>query len=136
MFRALSTPLFRREQRMKRWFLSLVVASAALTPAATAQSIAGEWDAAMSTPGGVRNFKIVFQVSGDTLTGTVKRATGDVPLSGTIKGNVVKFSYTIDYNGNNLVLTMTATVDGDTMKGTVDFGGAAEDEFSAKRAPR
>ena len=119
---------------MKRLFLSLVVASTALTTTGAAQSIAGEWDASMNTPGGVRNFKIVFQVSGDTLTGTVKRPAGDVPLTGTIKGNVVKFSYTIDYNGNDLVLTMTATLDGDTMKGTVDFGGNGEDEFSAKRA--
>ena len=118
---------------MKRLLLSFVVATALITTAAAAQSIAGEWDAQMNTPGGVRNFKIVFQVSGDTLSGTVKRATGDVPLTGTIKGNLVKFSYTINYNDNLLVLTMTATVDGDTMKGTVDFGGAAEDEFSARR---
>lgn len=120
---------------MKRLFLSLIVATAALTTTVAAQSLAGEWDAAMNTPGGVRTFKIVFVVSGDTLSGTVKRAAGDVPLAGTIKGNVVTFSYTVNYNGNDLVLTMTAQVDGDTMKGTVDFGGAAEDEFSAKRAP-
>lgn len=121
---------------MKRFLLSLVVASATLGTAAAAQSIAGEWDAAMNTPGGVREFKIVFQVRGDTLSGTVKRATGDVPLTGTIKGNAVKFSYTVSYGGNDLVLTMTATVDGDTMKGTVDFAGAGQDEFSAKRAPK
>ena len=121
---------------MKRLFLSLVVATASMTTAAAAQSIAGAWDAAMNTPGGVRNFKIDFQVSGDTLTGIVHRAGGDLPLRGTIKGNAVKFSYTIKYNDSDLVLTMTVTVDGDTMKGTVDFGGAAEDEFSAKRVPK
>ena len=121
---------------MKRLFLSLVVATATMSTAAAAQSIAGSWDASMSTPGGVRKFTIEFQVSGDTLTGTVHRAAGDVPLRGTIKGNLVKFSYTINYNGNDLTLTMTATVDGDTMKGTVDFGGAAEDEFSATRVPQ
>lgn len=121
---------------MHRSLLSFVVAAASLSTAAAAPSVAGEWDAAINTPGGVRNFKIVFQVSGDTLTGTVKRDAGDVPLTGTIKGNLVKFSYTVNYNGNDLVLTMNATVDGDTMKGTVDFGGQAEDEFSARRAPR
>lgn len=119
---------------MKRLLLACVVAAVTLSPAAAAaQSIAGQWEAAMNTPGGVRNFKIDFQVSGDTVTGTVHRQAGDVPLRGTIKGNQLKFSYAIDYNGNDLVLTMTVTVDGDTMKGTVDFGGAAEDEFSAQR---
>jgi hypothetical protein len=120
---------------MKRLFLSLVVA-ATVTTAAAAQSIAGEWDATMNTPGGARTFKIDFKVSGDSLSGTVHRAAGDVPLNGTIKGNAVTFSYTVNYNGNDLVLTMTVTVDRDTMKGTVSFGGQAEDEFSAKRAPR
>lgn len=121
---------------MKRLFLSLVVAAATTTTALAAQSIAGTWDATMNTPGGVRNFKIDFQASGDTLSGTVHRATGDVPLHGTIKGNAVTFSYTITYNDNALVLTVTTTVDGDTMKGTISFGGQAEEEFSAKRAPK
>jgi dipeptidyl aminopeptidase/acylaminoacyl peptidase len=101
---------------------------------AVAPSIAGEWDASMNTPGGVRNFRIVFKVSGDTLTGTVKREAGDVPLFGTIKGNTVKFSYTVMYNSNALELTMTATLDGDSMKGTVDMGGVAQDDFWAKKA--
>lgn len=119
---------------MKRLFVSAVLAFCALTSAAAAQSIAGEWDAQMNTPGGVRTFKLVFTVSGDTLTGTVKRDAGDVPLVGTIKGNAVRFTYYVTYNGNPLALTMTATVDGDSMTGTVNMGGEAEDEFSAKRA--
>ena len=76
----------------------------------------------------------MVQVSGDTLTGTVKRPAGDVPLLGTIKGAAVRFSYTVEYNGNPLELTITATVTGDSMKGTVDFAGAGEDEFWATRA--
>jgi hypothetical protein len=121
---------------MKRFLLALTFASA-LTTSAAAQSIAGTWDAAMNTPGGVRNFKIDFQVSGDTLTGTVHRPNGEtVPLRGTVKGKAVTFSYTIKYNDSDLILTIATMVDGDTMKGTVDFGGAAQDEFSAKRAPQ
>ncbi|MBL8187613.1 MAG: hypothetical protein JNK38_06375, partial [Acidobacteria bacterium] len=49
-------------------------------------------------------------------------------------GNDIQFSYTVNYNGNDLVLTMSGKVDGDTIKGTVSFGGMAEDEWSAKRA--
>ena len=121
---------------MRSLFLAVIACAATFTGTATAQSIAGEWDAAMNTPGGVRNFKIEFQVKGDSVTGTVRRQAGDVPLVGTIKDNVVRFSYTVNYNGNALQLTMTATVTGDAMKGTVDFAGQAEDEFSAKRAKR
>lgn len=118
-----------------RTMLLAVLLGAWLRPAAaSAQSIAGEWDASINTPGGVREFKILFQVDGEKVTGTVKRPAGDVPLTGTIKGKELTFSYTIDYNGNALVLTMVASVDGDSMKGTVDFGGAAQDDFAAKRA--
>ncbi len=119
---------------MKRLILSAAMFGVALTTALSAQSITGEWDASINTPGGARSFKIVFQVNGDTLTGTVKREAGDVPLFGTVKEGAVRFSYTVNYNGNPLELTITATVAGDSMKGTVDFAGAAEDEFWAKRA--
>jgi hypothetical protein len=106
-----------------------------LTAPAAAQSIAGEWDAAMNTPGGVRPFKILFVVDGDKVTGTVKRTAGDVPLTGSLKGDTVGFSYTIDYNGNALVMTVIARVAGDSLKGIVDFGGNAQDEFWAARVP-
>ena len=118
---------------MRSLLLSAALGIAALPNVAGAQSIAGEWDAAFNTPGGVRNFKIVFVVAGETVSGTVKREAGDVPLAGSIKGNGVMFAYTVNYNGNDLLLTITATMTGDFLKGTVDFGGAAEDEFWAKR---
>jgi len=119
---------------MKFLLLSVLAGLLAFTPPTAAQSIAGEWEATLHTPGGIRTVKMIFEVHGDTVTGTVKRPTGDVSLTGTVKANAVKFSYTIDYNGNPLVLTVTATVTGDSMQGMVDFGGVAEDEFSAKRS--
>lgn len=118
---------------MRTLTLSLVASCLVLVPPVAAQSIAGDWDATLMTPGGARTVRMVFVVKGDTLTGTVKRPAGDVALKGTVKGTAVQFSYTIDYNGSDLVLTITATVNGDTMQGRVDFGGVADDEFSAKR---
>lgn len=119
---------------MRSLLLSIATGLSALTTTARAQSISGEWDATMNTPGGVRNFKIVFKANGDSVTGTVKRQAGDVPLTGTIKGDKLTFSYMITYNDSPMQVTMTTTVTGDSMKGTVDFGGMASDEFSAKRA--
>ena len=113
---------------------ALLLSPSATNPISQAAAIAGEWDAEMTTPGGVRSFKIVFQVEGEKLTGTVKRAAGDVPLTGTIKGDTVRFSYSVLYNDNALELTMVAVVSGDTMKGTVDFAGAGQYLFSARRA--
>ena len=50
-----------------------------------------------------------------------------------VAGDQVHFRYTIVYNDSPLTLTIVAKVSGDTMQGTVDFGGAAQDEYSAKR---
>ena len=120
---------------MKKFLLLAAFGFLALTQSAAAQSIAGEWDASMNTPGGLREFKILFKVDGEKLTGTVKRQAGDVPLEGTITGKNVEFSYTVIYGDNPLTLTISTTVEGDTMKGTVDFAGQAQDQFEAKRAP-
>lgn len=115
-------------------FVFALTSMIALSAFAQSASVAGEWDAAMNTPGGTRNFKIKFKVDGEKLTGEVGRDTGSLPLTGTIKGNDIQFSYTVKYNDNDLALTMTGKVDGDNIAGTVSFGGMAEDSWSAKRA--
>jgi hypothetical protein len=118
---------------MKRHLFAVLATFAALTTQTAAQSVAGEWDAAFNTPGGMRTFQLVFQVEGEQVTGTVKRQAGEVSLVGTVKGDTLSFSYTILYNENPLVLTITAKVRGDSLTGVVDFGGAAQEAFWAKR---
>ncbi|MBK8304204.1 MAG: hypothetical protein IPK98_12655 [Chloracidobacterium sp.] len=99
-------------------------------------SVAGEWDGAFNTPGGARPVKFIFKVDGEKLSGTAKRTSGDVPLTGTIKGNVITFAYTVNYNDNALTLSFGGTVTGDNMSGTVSFGESGEGaDWSAKRTP-
>ena len=127
---------------MKRLFNLLPVLAMLLTAsvAALAQTspAAGEWDIVMNTPGGARNMRATFKVEGETLTGELRREGGGGPgglaVKGTAKGQDVQFSYMVKYQDNDLEITMTGKVEGDTMKGTVSFGGFAEDEWSGKRA--
>ncbi len=117
---------------MKKLLLAVAMSLCAMTTAA-AQSITGDWDAMMNTPGGVRNFRIAFKQDGEKLTGTVKREQGDSPLTGTVTGTNVKFAYEIMYGGHPITMTMTAVVTGDEMKGQVDIASQMTDVFSAKR---
>jgi hypothetical protein len=103
--------------------------------ASAQESVAGEWDAVFNTPGGPQPLKLILKVDGEKLTGTAKRSRGDVPLTGTIKGEGITFSYTIEYNGNPVTLTFTGKVKGDSMSGSVSFNDSASDEWSAKRVP-
>ena len=124
---------------MKKVFLLAVLAIGFVLVGAGSMSaqkatVDGEWDASMNTPGGPRPFKLVFKVEGEKLAGTAKRQNGDVPVAGTVKGDDISFSYTIDYNGNAVTLSFTGKIKGDAISGTVFFNESASDEWSAKRA--
>lgn len=99
-------------------------------------SVAGEWNGEFNTPGGARPFKLVFEVDGEKLTGKAVRSSGDVPVTGTIKGDKIEFSYTINYGGNNLTMFFTGKVTGDSMGGNISFGGQADESWTAKRAAK
>jgi hypothetical protein len=118
---------------MKKFLLTLALSLIAVTTAA-AQNITGEWDASMNTPGGPRAFKVIFRQEGTALTGTVKRSAGDSPLTGTIDGSAVKFSYAIEYGGNPITMAVTAKLAGDEMTGDINIASQMNEAFTAKRA--
>jgi hypothetical protein len=109
-------------------------ASALAQSGTRSSNAAGDWEVALNTPGGVRNLKVTFKIDGEKLTGSIKGERGDLPIEGSAKGKEVKFSYTVKYMDTDLLITMTGDLEGDTIKGAVDFGGFAQDEWSAKRA--
>lgn len=119
---------------MKKLLSTLSVFALAMIAGVTAAAqspAAGDWAVALSTPGGVRNFTVALKIDGEALTGEIKE--NKTPLKGNAKGNDVQFTYVVNYNGNDLAITMTGKIDGDNIKGMASFGGMAEDEWSAKR---
>ncbi len=121
---------------MPRQLALSALAAVLLASPVPAQSVAGEWNATYDTPGGPRSFTVVLEVSGDSLTGVVKRPAGESPLSGRIAGDSVHFSYLITYGDNTLTIGISARVTGDAMSGVARFGFQAEAAFSARRAKR
>ncbi len=117
---------------MRKLLLSLAFSVVSVTTLA-AQSVTGDWDATMNTPGGARTFRVALKQDGEKLTGTVKRESGDVPLQGSVIGNTVKFAYSIAYGGNPITLTVTATRAGDDMTGQVDIASQVQESFTLKR---
>jgi hypothetical protein len=117
---------------MRKLLVSLAFSLLAVTTAA-AQSVSGDWDATMNTPGGARTFRVALKQDGEKLTGTVKRESGDVPLQGTVIGDTVKFAYSIAYGGNPITLTVTAKRAGDDMTGQVDIASQVQESFTMKR---
>jgi hypothetical protein len=109
---------------------------AAQSKAAQAKSIAGTWKATVTLPnGGGGAPTLTFAVKGDSVSGTVKRPSGEeFPLRGTIKGKDLTYSYSIPGDSQEILVTVKATVMGDSLSGTMDFGGRATGQLTAKRA--
>ena len=77
---------------------------------------------------------LTLKKDGDKLGGTLSGPQGDLPIGGTQKDAVVSLSFSAQGDGGALVIAMSGTQDGDTMRGTVDYGGRAQGEWSASRA--
>jgi len=114
----------------------LAVMFALVIPAAAADDakVAGEWKLTVESPNGTGTPTVTFKQDAGNLTGTYKGRLGELPLNGTIKGNDIKFSVKANIQGQDLQIDYTGEVDGDSMKGKVNFGGMAEGSFTGKRA--
>jgi len=93
----------------------------------------GTWDLTIETPQGSRTGTAVLKADGDNISGSMKRQQGDIPLTGTLKGNDITLVYSIKFQDQDLKITLTGKVDKDSMKGDADFGGFAQGTWSAKR---
>ena len=95
---------------------------------------AGTWDVTLNSPQGTFNLQFILKQDGEKLSGAVKGQRGEVPLEGTLKGKDVVLKWTTKFQDNDLPITLTGALDGSAMKGTADYGGFAQGDFSAKRA--
>jgi hypothetical protein len=117
--------------------LVLVAVSAGLAAQAPSQApkvnVTGSWESSIESPQGNATSAATYKQEGEKLTGTHVGQMGELPLSGTVKGNDISFTITIDAEGQKFILTYTGKVEGDTIKGSVDLGGMGSATWSAKR---
>jgi hypothetical protein len=107
----------------------------AATAIAYAAGAAGTWKLAIESPQGTRESTLVLTESGETLSGTMKTQRGDMPVAGTLKGNAIAFGYKVSMQGSELDIQYSGIVDGDSMSGSVSFGGMGEGKFAGKKQP-
>jgi hypothetical protein len=120
--------------RLLTIFAFLFVLLCASVVAAQSVSAAGAWDGTMKSPLGERPIHFDLKQDGENVSGTVKGRAGDLPIAGTVSGKDIKLHYTIKFQDNDMVITLKGAMDATSMKGSADFGGQSEGEFSVKRA--
>jgi len=97
--------------------------------------LTGKWLFNVQTDAGTGTPTVTLKQDGEKLTGHYSSQTlGEADLTGSVKGQDIKFSFNADVQGNALVVTYTGTIESkDALKGSVDLGGLAQGTFTAKR---
>jgi hypothetical protein len=114
----------------------VVLAVGLLVPArlgAQATNVTGEWLFNVQTDQGGGTPTITFKQDGEKLTGKYAGQLGSADLTGTVKGNAIHFTFTVDAGGQQAPVTYDGTVEKNTMKGKLDIGGMVTGTFTATK---
>jgi hypothetical protein len=95
--------------------------------------ISGDWELTSEMRGReiTQNLKIVQD--GEKITVTMEGRMGEQTGEGTIKGNEVEWSITMNTQRGDFTITYTGTVEGDTMTGEAQMADFGAREWTAKK---
>ena len=115
---------------MKRLILTGILSAALLLAA----DITGTWSAEVETDMGSGTPAFAFKQTGGQLTGTYTGTFGEQKLTGTVKGDDVEFTFTVDAGGQTAKVVYKGKIEGASMSGSVDIGGLAKGTWKAKKS--
>ena len=123
---------------MKISKLAVLAAALALTvPAFANPNATGSWEVALKMPSGSGTPRFELTQKGEVLTGKYVGRLGESPVSGTVKGQDVTFSYKSTFPGaGEFVTVYTGKIDGNSIQGAVSMGPSGQfgtGTFTAKR---
>lgn len=95
--------------------------------------VAGTWALTVETSAGTGTPTLELVQDGATVTGTYTGRFGAQPVTGSVAGNALTFSFEVSGMMGSAVVTYQATVDGDAMQGTMSMGNAAGGSFTGVR---
>lgn len=84
----------------------------------TPANVAGTWQFSADSSQGTFNATLTIQQDGGTIKGTQKSDFGDAAITGTVKGNAIQFTVTVNSSNGSFTVDHEGTMTGDTMKGT------------------
>ena len=107
-------------------FSTMLVLLSTFSASAQAVDVSGKWNMKVETSAGSGTPVFVLKQTGESITGTYTGQLGEAEITGTIKEKEIKLEFKAgDYN-----IVYTGTVEGNTMKGKVAIGDAAQGTFA------
>lgn len=94
--------------------------------------VAGKWEFSFQGPQGPITQTLTLEQNGADVKGTMASQRGEVPVTGKVSGKNITFSITRETPRGTMTTEYKGTVDGDTMKGTMQMR-QQEVEWKAKR---
>jgi hypothetical protein len=109
--------------------------SSSTAAAAAPPSLSGDWNLSVELPNMTANPGLTLKQDGDKLTGEyVSAQYGKFPVTGTVKGRDVAFSFSMAIEGNAMAVTYTGAVQTDgSLKGSVNYGEMMDGTFVATK---
>jgi hypothetical protein len=95
--------------------------------------VTGKWESTVESPQGSLVSAVTYKQDGEALTGTHVGQMGELALKGTVKGDQISYTITVDMGGQSLTITYSGKISGDTITGTAEFGGMGSGNWSVKR---
>lgn len=100
----------------------------------TAVDPSGTWTLKIETPQSDVAATLTLKKDGDQITGSLASPQGTVPIkSGTMNGKELKLTLTVEMGGQSMDITMTGTIEGDSISGSVLLGAEGAFPFSGTR---
>ncbi|HKS39953.1 MAG TPA: amidohydrolase family protein, partial [Blastocatellia bacterium] len=94
----------------------------------------GEWTLVVSSPQGDRTVRLSLRKEGEQILGTLTGPQGTTDIrNAQVTGNQLKFSSSVPMQGDNVDLTVTGTIEGGTIRGTMVIPSLGSFEFTGTR---
>ena len=125
-------------RRLVAFAVMLSLASVTVAAQRTLADVSGKWLMSISMQGNTSQSTVNFKQTGDSLSGTIEmEQIGTRNLVGTVKGDTVRFAFSVDMQGNVLELYGAGLLkDKDSIDGQLDLPqGMGSIPFAAKRQP-
>jgi hypothetical protein len=97
--------------------------------------VTGTWIFTVLSDAGTGTPTVTFKQEGEKLTGHYSSMlVGEADLKGTVKGQAIEFTVSVDVGGTAIEFKFTGTLENkDSVKGKLDTGGLGEATFTGKR---
>lgn len=97
-------------------------------------TVAGTYDCTVQSPMGAQSGAFVITVDGDKFTGSLSSPLGSMDVAnGTVSGNTIRWTMAMTMP-MPMTLEGTATIDGDTLTGSIKAGAFGSMPITGKRA--